>query len=423
MNRETRHRIWILGFAGLGTNIGWGLNKIFTAVLLAAQGAGVPLIGWVFGIQGLFGIILNPVTGFISDRMTTRFGRRRPFLFIAFPGATLALMLLYVAHSLAVAVLAVIIFYFFQQLSQAPYLAMMPDTCETRDYGEAAGILNVLWMLGTLVSFLLVPLVWQFVGHLVAFLLGSGILLVSGLITAFRSREQVSEMTVRPRPPVRLMMSSAFIQYLTAQALWWLGFEAIGSFFTPYMIHVLHGSILDAALSMSVFSVTAVAVSRVFGRWYRRYDARWLLGAALGLFVLVALGGLVATNVSQAFVMLAGAGVAWGGIQVISYPLAVDLLRDDLVQRRGFSAREASHTTEEVHGSVYGAVNVVQSLGLMAAGPLVGQVIAQTGHHYVSMFIVSAISFLSALILTLRLHRVHNIATTLDDEVMTHPLA
>ncbi len=405
MDRETRGRIWILGMAGFGTNLGWGLNKIFTAVLLAARGAGVPLIGWIFGIQGLFGIILNPVTGFISDRMVTRFGRRRPFLFVGFPGATLALILLYLAPSLTVALIAVITFYFFQQLTQAPYLAMMPDTCDVQDYGEAAGVLNVLWMLGTLVSFLVVPLVWQFVGHLAAFVMGSGVLLATGLITAIRSREKEAVSIQRSHPTMRFMTSPAFIQYLIAQALWWLGFEAIGSFFTPYMIHVLHGSILDAALSMSVFSIAAVSVSRMFGRWYRRYDARLLLGATLGLFVVVALGGLLVSTVVEAFVMLAGAGVAWGGIQVVSYPLAVDLLRDDYVRRRGMSMEMATRSTEEIHGSVYGIVNVVQAVGLMAAGPLVGQVITHTSHHYAAMFGVSAVSLFAALLLIVRLHR------------------
>ncbi len=413
MNRETRGRVWILGMAGFGTNLGWGLNKIFTAVLLAARGAGVPLIGWIFGIQGLFGIILNPVTGFISDRITTRFGRRRPFLFIGFPGATLALVLLYVASSLTVALIAVIAFYFFQQLSQAPYLAMMPDTCDVQDYGEAAGILNVLWMLGTLVSFLVVPLVWQFAGHLLAFLLGAGVLLATGLITAIRSREKDAETTRRSRPTMRFMTSPGFLQYLAAQALWWLGFEGIGSFFTPYMIHVLHGSILDAALSMAIFSIAAVGVSRAFGRWYRRYDARLLLGATLGLFVAVALWGLLVSTVLEAFVMLAGAGVAWGGIQVVSYPLAVDLLRDDFVHRRGMSVEEAARATEEIHGSVYGIVNVVQSIGLMAAGPLVGQVIAHTSHHYASMFVVSAVSLIAALALIVRLRRMMPAAVAL----------
>ena len=406
MDKSARKRIGILGLAGFGTNVGWGFNKIFTAVLLEARGAAVPLIGAVLGIQGLFGIILNPVAGFVSDRLETRFGRRRPFLFIAFPGAALALMLLYFAQSLTIALSATIAFYFFQQLSQAPYQAMMPDVCEENDYGEASGILNVLWMLGTLVSFLVVPLVWQFIGHFAAFLIGSVVLLTTGLTTAIRSHEKPRIADFRLHPDVRLLASWEFLKYLVAQVLWWLGFEAIGSFFTPYMLHVLHGTLIDSALSMSIFSVTAVVVSLWFGRLYQRYDARVLLGAVLGLFVIVSLSGLMVHTVLQAFVMLAFAGVAWGGIQVVSYPLAVDTLREDLMHRTGLSSDKAAAATSELHGSVYGAVNLVQAGGLMTAAPVVGEVIARSGGHYQSMFVVSAVSLLFSLGLVAKMRRI-----------------
>lgn len=391
MDRPARRRIWVLGLAGLGKNVGWGMNKVFTAALLGARGAGAPLVGAVLGIEGFFGIILNPLTGFISDRMETRFGRRRPYLFIGFPGAAVALLLIYFAHALGLAIAATVAFYFFQQISQTPYQAMMPDNCEESEYGEASGILNLLWTLGNLVAFLVVPLVWEYGGHLAAFLLGAVVLLATGLITAVRSREKPAPASPRPRPDLGPLANGELWKYYIAQALWWLGFEAIASFFTLYTVHALHGSLLDSALGMSIFTVTGVAVSLWFGRLYERRDARLLLGASIGLFALVALSGLMVQTVTQAFVLLAFAGVAWGGIQVVSYPLAVDTLREDLV-RRGMTAEAASATTAELHGAIYGGVNLVQALGLTIAAPLAGQAIAATGEHYSTMFVVSAAS-------------------------------
>ena len=143
MDQRRRRNIWILGLAGFGTNVGWGLNKVFTAVILGARGAGLPMIGAVLGLQGLFGIILNPVTGYFSDRLHTRVGRRGPFLLVGYPGAAIALLFLYFAHSLGVALAAVIAFFFFVQMSQAPYMAMMPDSYDSSEYGKA-GLLAVL---------------------------------------------------------------------------------------------------------------------------------------------------------------------------------------------------------------------------------------------------------------------------------------
>lgn len=377
------------------------MNKVFTAAFLGARGAATPLVGAVLGIEGLFGIILNPLTGYLSDRIETRFGRRRPYLFVAFPGAAAALMLLYFAPSLALAVAATVAFYFFQQLSQTPYQAMMPDNCAESEYGEASGILNLLWLLGNLIAFLVVPMVWEFFGHLPAFLLGALVLLGTGMITAVRSREQPAPQGPRVRPDLRALLSREVWKYYAAQALWWLGFEAIASFFTPYTLHVLHGSLLDSALGMSIFTVFGVLVSIWFGRQYERRDARLLLGGALGLFALVASAGLLVHTVTEAFLLLAVAGVAWGGIQVVSYPLAVDVLRADL-QRQGAAAARA----QELHGVLYGGVNLVQALGLMIAAPLAGQAIAASGGHYQTMFLVSALSLLASLGLVSILRRV-----------------
>ena len=400
MDKRERRYVWLLGLAGLGRNVGWGMNKVFTAVLLGALTPSTQLIGSVLGAEGLLGVVLNPLSGWLSDRTPTRIGRRRPYLFVAFPGAAIMLMLMYLTKSLGLAVAATLLFYFFQQLSPTPYQAMMPDRVEEKDYGEASGILNLLWTLGNLIAFLVVPLVYELVSHTLGFLLGAAILLVGGLWTAFTARERGEG----PRAPVRgataALRSPALLKYYVAQGLWWLSFEAIASFFTPYMVHALHGSVLDSALGMSIFTVAGIMVSLWFGRLYERHDARLLLGLTLLLFGFAASTGLWLRTVDEAFVLLFVAGLAWGGIQVTSYPLAADMLRQHL-RRSGVGEDDAKEQAAHLHGALYGNANLVQSLGLMVAAPLAGQVIAASHGQYQAMFLVSIASSLVALLLVL----------------------
>ncbi len=399
MDKRERRYVWLLGLAGLGRNVGWGMNKVFTAAMLGALTPSTQLIGSVLGAEGLFGVVLNPLSGWLSDRTPTRIGRRRPYLFVAFPGAAIMLMLFYLTKSLTLAIAATLLFYFFQQLSPTPYQAMMPDRVEEKDYGEASGILNLLWTLGNLIAFLVVPLVYELVSHVLGFVLGAVILLGGGLWTAFTAKER-SETPKRPaRGAAAALRSPALLKYYVAQGLWWLSFEAIASFFTPYMEHSLHGSLLDSALGMSVFTVAGIFVSLWFGRLYERHDARILLGATLALFALAASTGLWLTTVSEAFMLLFVAGLAWGGIQVTSYPLAADMLRQHL--RRGLSEDDAKEMAAHLHGALYGNANLVQSLGLMVAAPLAGQVIAVSHGAYQAMFLVSIASSLVALLLVL----------------------
>ena len=400
MNKRERRYVWLLGLAGLGRNVGWGMNKVFTAVLLGALTPSTQLIGSVLGAEGLLGVVLNPLSGWLSDRTSTRIGRRRPYLFVAFPGAAIMLMLMYLTRSLGLAVAATLLFYFFQQLSPTPYQAMMPDSVEEKDYGEASGILNLLWTLGNLIAFLIVPLVYELWSHTLGFLLGAAILLAGGLWTAFSARER----SERRRPPGRgaavALRSPALLKYYVAQGLWWLSFEAIASFFTPYMVHALHGSVLDSALGMSIFTAAGILVSLWFGRLYERHDARLLLGVTLLLFAVAASTGLWLKTVDEAFVLLFVAGLAWGGIQVTSYPLAADMLRQHLL-RSGAGDDDAKEQAAHLHGALYGNANLVQSLGLMVAAPLAGQVIAVSHGQYQAMFLVSIASSLVALALVL----------------------
>ncbi|MDI3299695.1 MAG: MFS transporter [Bacillota bacterium] len=405
MERETRRYVWMLGLAGLGRNVGWGMNKVFTALLLGALTPSTQLVGSVLGAEGLFGILLNPLAGWLSDRYPTRIGRRRPYLFVAFPGAAAMLVLMYLARSLPLAILATLLFYFFQQLSATPYQAMMPESVAEREYGEASGILNFLWTLGNLVAFLVVPLVYAYVGHAAAFLFGAAVLLLGGLSTAAACREEGAGRAAARRPSGRPLRSTSLLKYYVAQGFWWLGFEAIASFFTPYMVHVLHGSVLDSALGMSIFTVAGIAVSLWFGRLYQRRDARLLLAVTLILFAAASLAGLWITSVAAAFVVLFVAGAAWGGIQVTSYPLAADMLRQEL-RRRGRSEEAARAEAARLHGALYGGVNLVQSLGLMVAAPLAGQVIALSDGRYQAMFLVSCGSLLLALAIVLLFGRV-----------------
>lgn len=376
------------------------MNKVFTAAMLGTLTPSTQLIGSVLGAEGLFGVVLNPLSGWLSDRTPTRIGRRRPYLFVAFPGAAIMLMLFYLTKSLTLAVLATLLFYFFQQLSPTPYQAMMPDRVAEKDYGEASGILNLLWTLGNLIAFLVVPLVYEMISHVLGFVLGAAILLAGGLWTAFAAKERPETIRRPVRHSAAALRSPALLKYYVAQGLWWLSFEAIASFFTPYMEHALHGSLLDSALGMSIFTVAGIFVSLWFGRLYERHDARLLLGATLVLFAIAASTGLWLTTVTEAFVLLFVAGLAWGGIQVTSYPLAADMLRQHLRQS-GIGEADAQERAAHLHGALYGNANLVQSLGLMVAAPLAGQVIAVSHGAYQAMFLVSIGSSLVAFLLVL----------------------
>ena len=384
-----------LGMAGMARNIGFGVNKVFAADLLSLVTRSQPLIGLILGMEGLLGLILNPLTGWLSDRYTTPWGRRRPFLFIAFPFAAVSWVLFTYERALGFAIASLLTFYFFQQLSPTPYQAWMPDITPPKFWGRASGILNLWWLVGNLIAFLPIPLLWHYL-HQGAFWLTGALILAGGFITTFGVREAPI-----PREPAPIHGSSLewvrgnIAKYLVAQVLWWLAFESMASFFTLYMIHTLHGTLIDSALGMSIFTVSGILTAMSFGRLYRAKSPRHLLIVSTAAFGIIGSTGTVIHSVAPAFGILFIGGIFWGGIQVISYPWGTDLLSHAL---------PPSENPLQYHGVLYGFVNMSQALGLLVAAPLAGVSIAWQHGWYGAMFWVSVLASGVALAVIVSIH-------------------
>ncbi len=374
-----------LGMGGLARNIGYGTNKVFAADLLSGLTSSQALIGLVLGMEGLLGLILNPLTGWISDRYVTRFGRRRLFILASTPVAGILWVLFAGQRNLHLAIIFLVSFYFFEQIGATPLQAWMPDIVHKRNWGRASGIINLWWQVGNLLAFLPIPLLWKSI-HSGAFWVVALIMIGAGLVTGLTVRERRAALHVT-RSLTKLerthWMSPDLAKYFVAQLMWWLAFEAIASFFTLFVIHTLHGTLIDSALGMTFFTISAVLVSVWFGRLYTRYPAKKILIVCLIAFGLIGLTGTFIRTILLAFLLLFIAGVFWGGIQVVSYPWGSDLLNQALP--------ETADATE-YYGLLYGVANLTQAGGLLVAAPVAGFMIGLQHGSYSAMFWVNVMA-------------------------------
>lgn len=411
-----------LGAAGFGRNIGFGANKVFTGAMLGALLVPPQVIGIVLGLEGLFGLLFLPVTGWLSDRTRRQGWRRKAYLWVAFPGSAAAWMAFYYAGSATAAIWILVLFYFFQQLSVSPYLAWMPDLVSESKRGVASGYLNLWWEIGNLVSFLVIPMMWEYLGHSFAFGFTSFLILAGGLLTLLTVREpRIGELEVRRQEAHArhvaakvdsvdaagsavadggasaadgadgvgaagigaswtMLFRGDLAKFYIVQALSWLAFEAIASFFTLFIVHGVGGTVFDSAIGMSIFTVTGVVTALWFGGMYSRFSPRDSMGVMLGLFALVSLAAIPTKSLMILYILLAIGGVLWGGIQIISYALAADLLERQAVDKIGPAGVQA------LHGRLYAIFGIAQAVGLLVAAPLAGFFIDASGGHYGSMF-------------------------------------
>lgn len=391
MSREDlngKRTVHWLGMAGMGRNVGYGVNKIFTAPMLGALKASQPLIGLILGLEGLLGLLMNPLTGWLSDHTTKPGFRRKIYVGICLPGAALAWLIFYFLHSPTAAMIVIVIFYLFQQGSGSPYQAWMPEIVPPTKWGMASGILNLWWLAGNLIAFLIIPMVWT-MNHLAAFVLTSALMVFGGLSTLIGVPEPVVEPRRHQTDKVsyKVLLNRNLVLFFIVHFLSWLGYEALASFFTMFIIHVSKGTQMDAAFAMALFTATGIVTAFVVGRVYRKISPQILLSISLLCYGVLSLAGLVVHSMTAVFIVVGIEGVFWSINLTTSFALASDLLHQ-IVQDEALE--------ERLRGGLYGVNTLMESAGLMIAAPSAGVVISWSG-SYSGMFLVSAASSIVAI--------------------------
>lgn len=105
-------------------------------------------IGVALGIGGFLAVTVPPLVGAWSDRLNTRFGRRRPIMvagtLLTFPG----LLVLMVANNYLEIVVGYAIIQFFFNAAGAAYAGIIPDVVPAQQVGKASGFLATMTQLG-----------------------------------------------------------------------------------------------------------------------------------------------------------------------------------------------------------------------------------------------------------------------------------
>jgi len=344
------------------------------------------LAGWAVAAGRVWDAVNDPLFGLLSDRIRTRWGRRRVLLlFGAVPlGLSFAMMWLVPPwNSLALTAYYAVAFILFDTVFTAVhvgYNALTPEM--TADYDERSslnGYRMVLSISGTLGAIILATVLGWFIddSRLLFAIVGAGLGLVSMVpplvvfaVTQERPAEeqpaalpvrQALKMTLGNRP-FRLVMGLYLLSWTTASIL-----AANLVYFANYYLRVPD----QATYFVLVAQGSAILFIPLWVWVARRLDKRraFLLGTAswiavlLGIFVL----GPDQVGLAYALAALAGSGIATA--YVLPWSMVPDIIEYDEV--RSGQRRE---------GSYYAFASFFQKLATGAALWAMGQALALTGY-------------------------------------------
>jgi MFS family permease len=341
----------------------------------------------VVGVGALTALFANPFFGRLSDRTTSRYGMRRPWLIGGALGGAAGLLIVAQATSVAQLLLGWCLTQLAYNAQLAALAAMLSDQIPASQRGTVSGIVSISMPLGMICGTFLVQTLAG--SALAMFLVPAGMALASALLLACVLHDSRLVPAQRSRYGWRGFLGSFWINprrfpdftwTWSSRFLLFAGVAVLLTYQEFYLIHQLHCppsevphriflSTLVQSCMVAIFGLLGGAMSDAVGR--RKV---FVSGAAL----LYAMGLLlIAVTASYPWFL---AGMAITGIAQGTY-LAVDLalLNDLLPERETHAARNLG---------IFNIASVLPQLLMPAIAPAI---LALSGGSYTGLFVIAAI--------------------------------
>lgn len=331
-------RTFIIGFAFFGILLLWQvydswcptfLTELFKEALGASKEKDVQyLVGIMMAIDNLAALILLPIFGKLSDKTHTKLGKRMPYIIAGTLACAIAFPFIPVAfhyHNLVGTIIVMAIVVFFAMMYRNPAVALMPDITPKPLRSKANGIINIMGYLGgacaTLVGIVFSLSVYltksDADGNILSswangtsniwlveapFLIASVLMVGSCLVLVFTIKENKIEKEMEPLMELGEKMAEVevkvdddlpmsksnkimLILILSAEFLWFMADNGIGTFmgnYTIYYLHCKHSSNLINTIVGGIGSVIGFALGGIVAE---KIGRKWTLFSGLGLTV------------------------------------------------------------------------------------------------------------------------------------------
>lgn len=368
------------------------------------QGSRLALIT---GLGAIFAVLLPPLVGAGSDRLSTRWGRRRPIMAVGTLGNLVGLLLLLRADSYGWLIAGYLVVQIFNNSAGAAFNGIIPDVVPEPEYGRASGLLGAFVQVGS-VAGLAGTILMAGLGHAEwTYGLIAVVLLISLLPTLWASGGEGLQPVVAPPVTGGPAALARFLAPLFAGDFAWViltrtfitaGFYAVVPFLLLFFRDVVRvrdpvtfTSIWDllVLLAATPFGLAGGLISDRLGRKVFVYASGGLMSLVVVLFVIFF---PTATSVVLGLGVLFGVG--YGLYYAVDWALACDTLPDRRQPAKDMGLFHVSYTLPQVFMPA-------------VAGSLL-DVFNRQGHNagYRAMFSASAACFLLGTVFVRRIRSV-----------------
>ncbi len=379
------------------------IRQIFFAIFLTdVVGLSPQLASFAALIGIVWDAINDPIIGTLSDRVRTRWGRRRPFLlFFAIPFGAAFVMLWWAPpwHSQIALMIHVTLAYMIsdtlQTLVVVPFLSLTPDL--TEDYDERTSLTTYRMLFNLIASLAAAAGAPEIVassstpqhGYLIMSLIFGGLGAIPFLAIFFIARERKDHINL-PTPSIKQSLKAAwenrpFRIATTINLLNWVTFDLVAlmiPFYIRYWIDEgaqnhqikipLLGSLTTKSLTFFILLTTAIAALPLWSHLAHRWSKRraYIVGMSFWAVVQLLIITILPGQRAAILIMALFAGISVSTAHVLPNALFPDVLEWDELR-----------TGQRRDGMYYGILNLVRKLTGAIAIFLALQVLGLFGYQ------------------------------------------
>lgn len=368
MKLDQKHTI-LIGFAFLSICSFWQMyDNLIPLILTHTFHISETASGVVMAADNVLALFLLPLFGGISDRCTSRLGRRKPFILVGTLVSVTLMMLLpilsdsYRSAPAAGKLTAFIVILGMLLISmgtyRSPAVALMPDVTPKPLRSKGNAVINLMGAIGSILYLLTAKILYDSADANASFLplfavTGGCMLVALAILMLFVDepklvKKQQEYALANPEPltdeaegpsgslPKEVKRSLAFL--LISISLWFIGYNGISTWFTVYAQKMWNMSVGKASMCLTIATggaiVSYLPVGAVASRVGRRCTIQFgtiLLSAS---FLTAFLYTLAFDSFSPIlYVLFLMVGVAWASINVNSLPMVVEMCKGSEVGR------------------------------------------------------------------------------------------
>ena len=329
------------------------LNETFSGAIMAAD--------------NILALFLLPFFGTLSDRTSTKIGKRTPYILCGTAAAVILLNVLpiidnsyYAAPStgkMAAFVILLALLLFAMGTYRSPAVALMPDVTPKPLRSRANAIINLMGAVGGIIYLAVAAVMYpnskvlgmDHVNYQPLFLVVAGIMTVSIVVLFLTIREPKlaaeNQALEAEHPewnlaeddgsgnevlPSDVRRSLSFL--LASIALWFIGYNGITTWFTTYVDKVMGQGRGGASTCLLIATGGAIISYIPIGQIAHKVGRRKTIMIGIVLLAACFLSGFFLTTAFHSinaimFIVFALVGFAWAAINVNSLPMVVEMCR------------------------------------------------------------------------------------------------